>query len=660
MIKDFLSKFFLMKSRTRTIIDEFQLDDKAFYSWGMKRSGKFLRDNMKNKKIVFIEDGFIHSFGKKKKEIPLSICFDNAGIYYNCNSKNDLKKYIKEKLSKENISRAKNIVNLWKKYSISKYNFPSFIEPPSSPYILLIDQTFGDLSIGYGDANENSFKKMFEFAVNNWPEHKIVIKSHPDVINSKKKGCIDISDNTKHNVIIIGDIGQINKLIDSSSAVCVVTSQVGFEALIYGKDVHVFGNPFYSGLGLTIDHNSNNKKVTNKITLEQLVFSSLVKYQICLDPRTKKECQIEEIIQYIHSLRQVSKFFPQDLEAINLTPWKARQINRFVYPVTGKRVKFLKRFKRKMKNIIVWGKNTRIESYLPNFDDFISVEDGFIRSVGLGADLYPPLSLLFDKKGIHYDASKVSDLEDQLQNSNVNYSERMRARKILNLIIKLKISKYNLRLTKTINLPKNATNKEIIGVLGQVESDNSIIYGVPNNTIQKTNFALVEKVRKDYPDAFIIYKPHPDTESGVRAKGERDSDISDYADLIANKTSLEDLFNKVDRIAVFTSLGGFEALIRGISVITYGFPFYAGWGLTEDKLNHHGWAKRRTRRMSIEELTFISLIKYPFYSSMKFNCLTEIENIFEEIIEISGKRNLEQIVFKYWGILKDYFLTLNR
>ena len=660
MIKDLLSKFFLIKSRTRTIINEFQLDNKAFYSWGMKRSGKFLRDNMKNKKIVFIEDGFIHSFGTKKKEIPLSICFDNAGIYYNCNSKNDLKKYIKEKLSKENISRAKNIVNLWKKYSISKYNFPSFIEPPSSPYILLIDQTFGDLSIRYGDANENSFKKMFEFAVNNWPEHKIVIKSHPDVINSKKKGCIDISDNTKHNVTIIGDIGQINKLIDSSSAVCVVTSQVGFEALIYGKEVHVFGNPFYSGLGLTIDHNSNNKKVTNQITLEQLVFASLVKYQICLDPRTKKECQIEEIIQYIHSLRQVSKFFPQDLEAINLTPWKARQINRFVYPVTGKRVKFFKRFKRKMKNIIVWGKNKRIERYLTNFDDFISVEDGFIRSVGLGADLYPPLSLLFDKKGIHYDASKVSDLEDQLQNSNVNYSERMRARKILNLIIKLKISKYNLRLTKTINLPKNAANKEIIGVLGQVESDNSIIFGVPDNTIQKTNFALVAKVREDYPDAFIIYKPHPDTESGVRAKGERDSEISDYADLIAYKTSLEDLFNKADRIAVFTSLGGFEALIRGISVITYGFPFYAGWGLTDDKLNHHSWAKRRTRIMSIEELTFISLIKYPFYSSMKFNCLTEIENIFEEILEISGKRNLEQIVFKYWGILKDYFLTLNR
>ena len=59
-----------------------------------------------------------------------------------------------------------------------------------------------------------------------------------------------------------------------------------------------------------------------------------------------------------------------------------------------------------MNNIIVWGKNTRIEKYICKVDDFISVEDGFIRSVGLGGDLYPPLSLLFDKKGIHYDASK--------------------------------------------------------------------------------------------------------------------------------------------------------------------------------------------------------------------------------------------------------------
>ena len=210
-----------------------------------------------------------------------------------------------------------------------------------------------------------------------------------------------------------------------------------------------------------------------------------------------------------------------------------------------------------------------------------------------------------------------------------------------------------------MNLPSNILNKQIIGVLGQVETDNSIIYGVPDDTISKTNFALVEQVRKDYPDAYIIYKPHPDTESGLRIKGTKDSSIFENADFVANKISVEHLFNKVDRVAVFTSLGGFEALLRGISVSTYGLPFYAGWGLTDDKLHNHKWAKRRTRKLTIEELTFITLIKYPFYSSLKFNCLTEVENIIEEIIESNEKKTLEQFIFKNWGFLKERWLTRN-
>ena len=282
----------------------------------MKKSGKYLRNNIKNNNLVFIEDGFVHSFGIKKKKIPLTICYDNNGIYYDCKRNNDLREFLKQKLSKKNISRAKNIVQLWKKYSISKYNFPSFIEPPSSPYILLIDQTFGDLSLEYGDAYEDSFKRMFEFAINNWPDHRIIIKTHPDVISYRKKGCIDSSKYVKDNIKVIGGIGQINRLIEFSTAVCVVTSQVGFEALMYGKDVHVFGRPFYSGLGLTIDHNTNNKKVEEHISLEQLVFSSLVKYQICFDPRTKKKCEIEEIMKFIHYSREASKFFPQNLKAV--------------------------------------------------------------------------------------------------------------------------------------------------------------------------------------------------------------------------------------------------------------------------------------------------------------------------------------------------------
>ena len=56
-----------MSSRTKCIIKEFKLDKKIFYSWGMKRSGKYVRNNIKQHKVVFIEDGFIHSIGIKKQ-----------------------------------------------------------------------------------------------------------------------------------------------------------------------------------------------------------------------------------------------------------------------------------------------------------------------------------------------------------------------------------------------------------------------------------------------------------------------------------------------------------------------------------------------------------------------------------------------------------------
>ena len=651
-----------IQNRTELIAEKFCLDNSSKYVWGMKKSGERVRNNsfyLKKNKIIFLEDGFINSFGLKKKKIPLSICIDENGIYYDYKCKSKINNFINSQLEGDEFLRAQNIINLWKKNSISKYNYPNFIHPPQEPYVLLIDQTKGDLSIQFGGASIKNFEIMLNFAINKWPKHKIVIKKHPDTINSNKKGCIDNYLNNK-KIIIIREKGQINDLIKLSSAVCVVTSQVGFESLIYGKEVHVFGMPFYSGLGLTHDHNDFScKKNNHKVTLEQLVFGSLIKYQKYLDPRNNSICEIEKVIEYIAQKRRLSNLIPQFCHALDLTPWKARQVNRFVLEGSRDKASFWKKFNNNMKNIMVWGKSQKSDKFKSEVSEFISIEDGFIRSVGLGGDLYSPLSLLFDKKGIHYDGSKVSDLEDLLQNYKVNNSEKIRARKLINLLIKLKISKYNLRLNKEIKLPNNI-NKQIIAVLGQVETDNSIIYGVPNNTIQKTNFALVEKVRNDYPDAYIIYKPHPDTESGLRAKGNKEAYIYNNADLIARRTSLEDLFNKVDRVAVFTSLAGFEALIRGVSVTTYGLPFYAGWGLTEDKLNNHIWSKRRTRKLTIEELTFIALVKYPFYASVKFNCLTEVENIIDEIVSSNMKKNLEQIIFKYWGFLKDYFLKISK
>jgi capsular polysaccharide export protein len=76
-----------------------------------------------------------------------------------------------------------------------------------------------------------------------------------------------------------------------------------------------------------------------------------------------------------------------------------------------------------------------------------------------------------------------------------------------------------------------------------------------------------------------------------------------------------------------TSLVGFEALIRGKKVITYGMPFYAGWGLTIDRQK----CERRTRRCTLDELVATSFILYPLYLHPKSNNLCEIEVLLEEI-----------------------------
>ena len=50
----------------------------------------------------------------------------------------------------------------------------------------------------------------------------------------------------------------------------------------------------------------------------------------------------------------------------------------------------------------------------------------------------------------------------------------------------------------------NFIMKNKILILGQVESDKSIVYGVPKNTIEKTNYSLVSQVRIDNPNSYII------------------------------------------------------------------------------------------------------------------------------------------------------------
>jgi capsular polysaccharide export protein len=205
-----------------------------------------------------------------------------------------------------------------------------------------------------------------------------------------------------------------------------------------------------------------------------------------------------------------------------------------------------------------------------------------------------------DDEHVYYDARGASRLEHLIATHAFPAELTERAARLVASIVARGVSKYNVG--TEVALPDVGEGRLRILVPGQVEKDASIRFGSP---VVKTNRALVSAVRKLYPDAFLAYKEHPDVTSGLRSGGDTPID----ADTIVREGDIKHWIAWCDRLETMTSLAGFEALIRQKPVGVHGIPFYAGWGLTDDRLD----VPRRSRKVSVEMLAAATLILYPFY-----------------------------------------------
>lgn len=258
----------------------------------------------------------------------------------------------------------------------------------------------------------------------------------------------------------------------------------------------------------------------------------------------------------------------------------------------------------------------------------LHVEDGFIRSVGLGSDLIRPLSLVLDRRGIYFDATRESDLEHLLNTEIFSEEELATARKVRKFIVEHGITKYNLEPRLPVNWP--TAGRRILLVPGQVEDDASIRLGC---TSIKTNLGLLEAVRNANPEAFIVYKPHPDVVS-MNRKGRLAADVAKhFADHVETNVSVISCIEASHEVHTMTSLSGFDALLRGKKVVTYGQPFYAGWGLTTDMAENPVAFMRRTRRLSLDELVAGALLRYPIYWDWDLKGYTTCEAVLHRIVE---------------------------
>lgn len=235
------------------------------------------------------------------------------------------------------------------------------------------------------------------------------------------------------------------------------------------------------------------------------------------------------------------------------------------------------------------------------------IEDGMIRSTGLGANCVPPLSVIIDPLAAHFDPSRSSTLENILQHGEISPETIARAQRLRARLVAAGISKYgqDASASKTpLSIPARARRRVL--VTGQVEDDRAILLGGAGCS----NRDLLARARAVEPDAEVIYKPHPDVEAGHRCGAIPDQEVLALADRIERHAMISTLLAEVDGLHVISSLAGFEALCRGVAVTTHGIPFYAGWGLTRDLASV---PPRRQRQRSLDELVAAVLILYPRY-----------------------------------------------
>jgi capsular polysaccharide export protein len=423
-------------------------------------------------------------------------------------------------------------------------------------------------------------------------------------------------------------------VLERANHVYTCTSDLGFEALLRGKKVTCFGVPFYAGWGLTDDRVMVPRRNTKR-SLDELCAATLLVYPRYLHPVTRQRCSAEVMVEHLALQRRMFEANQSDFLCVGFTRWKRPFVRRYlgspdnqVHFLNGRRLAathpakntvLVRWASRPHDDVLQWANHHRVPVW--------NMEDGFLRSVGLGSNHTAPGSLVVDQQGIYYDPTRVSGLEHILQSLQFSSEELQLARQLRQQIVEARISKYNPHGERPLQI--SPQDRRVIFVPGQVEDDASVLLG---GVVVHDNGELLNAVRAHHPTAFILYKPHPDVSSGNR-QGDIVPRGEQVWDQLVTDVPIDACLAVSHEVHTMTSLVGFEALLRELPVVTYGQPFYAGWGLTSDRAP----LERRTRRLSLDELVAGTLLRYPRYFSWSARSFCTASDMVSELARLKAQ-----------------------
>lgn len=650
-------------------LDEFLQEEMALYSdpkrieavagWGFKPTANEARELARKLQVPYIalEDGFLRSLDLGVKGAkPLSISVDPVGCYYAADRPSLIEQTIAEichhpdsnPLNDPDTARmVRQSISAIVAGNLSKYNCQPDADlllagagdqdgrlqvlrdfMACTDKILLLDQCLGDASLTQGLAPDNAAEMMLRRAGEEYPKAKIFLKVHPDVLSGKRQSLLYPALQGRSDIQVLDCDVSVMSLLKAKPVVFTVSSQSGFEALLCGCRVYCFGMPFYAGYGLTADAQPcPRRNVLRGVSVEMLFYAAYIKLCRYINPIRGNRCSVSEVIDLLSMQKSINDQNRGGAVVYGVKRWKYPILRAYLQCTDGSGVYFTKSRHKALalsqrlgSTLVQWAskKDADLEAQAQRLGiKTLNVEDGFLRSIGLGCEHTYPFSLVFDSEGIYYSPRQSSGLEQILNHfadlspqSRSDLAERGAA--LRQQILKANLTKYNVGTDSQSELASlreqlqqaRSRGREIILVPGQVENDASVLEAGGAIT---SNQALLEAVRLDFPEAFVIYKPHPDVLALNRPGLRHSSDLP--CDFVVRDAAITLLFTLIDRLCTLTSLSGFEALLRDLKVSVYGRPFYAGWGLTADHCEFPG----RRARLSVDELCAGVYILYPRY-----------------------------------------------
>ncbi|WP_079478048.1 capsular polysaccharide export protein, LipB/KpsS family [Halobacillus salinus] len=624
------------------------------------------KSNNLNAKVV--STGMLGDIYNTDDVINLSYSMDSTGSHHDASS--ELVRLLNDfdlNSHQDTLSEAKLIMRQVIDQGTSGYNPSHFkmttdvLKPDTKERILLLGKSEPDTNLYDEDSDITNRDLIWSAKLEN-PEAELLYRPHP---NDSKLDSEELTyESLKHLVTVIKDPIPLAKLFREVDQVYTIHSKAGFEATWRGLETTVLGSPFYAGFGFTNDKQDIKRK--RNLSVEEAFFITYLVYTNYVNPFSKKKIELSQALELstsIMSLESSRELTQKRRKTIKPDAYQANRISTKVEKeqyynlstieneenskigvlskgmldiphleafVKGQVVEKPKNNDDDLDFVAGWGKKPSAKKAL-DFSEkynlkYLALEDGFLRSIGLGVDGTPPLSLCIDDIGIYYDATTPSRLE-WILNSDGWQSRNLleQAEEAMSLIKQNYLSKYNTGPLVDKSIFKENNRKRIL-LVDQTYGDMSIELGLATSETFKQ---MYKHAVRNNPEADIYIKTHPDVISGKKQGNLSKDEVSDQATFIYENYNPVSLVEQVDSVYVVTSQLGFEALMLGKEVHCFGMPFYAGWGLTNDQLVND----RRSKKRNLTEVFAASYILYPRYINPDTNTPGTIFDVINHLVK---------------------------